>query len=161
MFTCFSHQFQLDLDETSFLFNEVELEFIWSKYKPFHEKNCRDSMFSITVLWVGIAAGVNVPVIFLENGKKVYPRIRGTNLVTRYGLLEGSCVIPNKAAYMVDQTWEKVVKVVYPVIIKNLVINVAYVCPILLSFYITLHICPSELSSDDLLFTKAVVIPHI
>ena len=51
---------------------------------------------------------MNGPVIFLAKGKKVHPRPRGTNLVTRYGLPEGSCVILNKAAYMDDDTWAKV-----------------------------------------------------
>ena len=57
--------------------------------------------------------------IFLEKGPKVHPRLRGTILVTRYGLPEGSCVIPNKAAYTDDGTWEKVVKVVAPGIRKT------------------------------------------
>ena len=39
-------------------------------------------------------------------------RLRGNNLVTKYGLLEGSYVIPNKEAYMDDKTWATVVKVV-------------------------------------------------
>ena len=52
---------------------------------------------------------MNGPVIFMARGIKVHPSLRGTNLVTRYGLPEGSCVIPNKVAYMDDETWEKVV----------------------------------------------------
>ena len=43
---------------------------------------------SITVPWVGSAAGVNGPVLFLAKGTKVNPRIRGTNLVTKYGFPE-------------------------------------------------------------------------
>ena len=46
---------------------------------------------------------MNGPVIFLAKGTKVYPRLRGTNLVTRYGLPEVSCVNPNKASYMDDE----------------------------------------------------------
>ena len=38
---------------------------------------------------------MNGPVIFLEKGTNVHPRLRGNNLVTKYGLPEGSCVIPN------------------------------------------------------------------
>ena len=53
---------------------------------------------------------MNDPVIFLAKEKELHPRIRGTNLVTRYLLLEGSCVIPNKVIYMDDKTWENVVK---------------------------------------------------
>ena len=83
-------------------------------------------MFSITVLWFGISAGVNVPVTFLANGIKVYPSLRGTNMVTRYGLPEGYCVISNKAAYMEDDIWEQVVKVVAPSIRKIAVRNVDY-----------------------------------
>ena len=90
------------------------------------------------------------PVIFMAKGEKVHPRLRGKNLVTRYGFPEGSCVIPNKAAYMDDETWAKVVKVVAPGIRKMKVSNVACVLPILFSIYITLHIYPSRLSADDM-----------
>ena len=93
---------------------------------------------------------MNDPVIFLEKRTKVHPRIIGTNLVTRYGLPEGYCVIPNKVAYMDDETWMKVVKVVAPGIRKIKVSNVACVFPILFSVYLTIHIFPSRLSSDDL-----------
>ena len=109
-----------------------------------------DSRFSITVFPVGSAAGVNGPVIFLTKGTKVHPRLKGANLVTRYGLPEGSCVIPKKSAYMDDDTWAKVVKVVAPGIRKMKVSNIACVFPILLSVYLTLHICTSKFSSDDL-----------
>ena len=108
----------MNLDETCFLCNEGELKVIGNNNKPCHDKNCSDSRFSITVLRVGSAAGVNGPVIFLEKGTKVHPRLRVNNLVTKYGLPEGSCVIPNKAAYMDDETWAKVVKVVAPGIRK-------------------------------------------
>ena len=93
---------------------------------------------------------MNGPVIFLAKGTKVHPRIKGTNLVTRYRLPEGSFVIPNKAAYMDDETWVKVVKVVDPGIRKMKVSNVAFVFPILFSIYLTIHLCPSKFSSDDL-----------
>ena len=99
----------MNLDETSFLCNEGELRVIGSKYKPHHEKNCSNSRFSITVVLVGSEAGVNGPVIFLEKREKVHPSLRGTNLVTRYGLLEVSYVILNKPAYMDDENWVKLV----------------------------------------------------
>ena len=150
IFTRFAHCFQLNLDETSFLCNEGELKFLGSKDKTRHEKNCSDSKFSIKVLRVGSAAGATGSVIFMAKGTKVHPRIRGTNLVNRYGLTEGSCVIPNKSAYMDDYTWAKAVKVVAPGIRKMNVSNVACVFPILFSIYLILHICPSKLSSDDL-----------
>ena len=86
----------------------------------------------------------------MTKGTKVNPRLRGTNLVTRYGLPKGCFVITNKAAYIDGDTWAKAVKVVAPVIIKIKLSNVARVFPILFSIYITLHICPSKLSSDDL-----------
>ena len=69
---------------------------------------------------------MNGPVIFLSKGTKVHPRLRGNNLVTKYGFPEGYCVIPNKAAYMDDETWAKLVKVVAPGIRKIDVINVAF-----------------------------------
>ena len=80
IFTCFAHYFQLSLDETCFLCNEGKLKVIGSKDKPCHEKNCSDSRFSITVLWVGSAEGVNGPVIFLAKGTKVHPRKNTSNI---------------------------------------------------------------------------------
>ena len=70
---------------------------------------------------------MNGPVIFLEKGNCFHQILRGKNLVTKYGLPEGSCVILNKSAYMYDKTWAKVVKVVAPGIIKTEMINVAFV----------------------------------
>ena len=57
----------------------------------------------------------------------MHPRLIGNNLVTKYVFPEGSCVIPNKAAYMDDETWAKVVKVVAPGIRKMAVSNVDFV----------------------------------
>ena len=93
---------------------------------------------------------MNGPVIFLTKGKKVQYRLKGTNLVTRYGLPERSCLIPNKAAYLDDETWAKVIKVVAPGIRKMKVSNVTCIFPILFSIYLTIHLCPSKFSSDDL-----------
>ena len=75
--------------------------------KPRHDKNCSDSRFSITVLRVGSAAGVNGPVIFLAKGTKVHPRLIGNKLLTKYGFPEGYCVIKNKASYMDEETLVK------------------------------------------------------
>ena len=69
---------------------------------------------------------MNDPVIFLAKVTKVNPRLRGNKLVTKYVLPEGSCVIPNKSAYMDDKTWAKLVKVVAPGIRKMAVSNVAF-----------------------------------
>ena len=91
---------------------------------------------------------MNGPVIFLSKETKLHPRLKGTNLVTRCIFLEGSCAIPNKAAYMDDETWKMVVKEVGPGIRKTKVSNVACVFPILSSIYLTIHLCPSKLSSD-------------
>ena len=79
----------------------------------------------------------------------MHPRLRYNYFVTKYVLPEGSFVIPNKSAYMDDETWAKVVKVVAPVIRKVAVINVAFVCSVLFSTYINLHLCSSKLSTDD------------
>ena len=76
------------MDETCLLCNEGEVKVIGGKDKPRHDKNFSDSRFSITVLWVGIAAGVNGPVIFMEKEAKANPRIKGTKFVTRYVLPE-------------------------------------------------------------------------
>ena len=64
-----------------------------------------NSRFSITVLRVGSEAVVNGPVIFLEKWTKLHPRLKVTNLVTRYGFSEVSYVIPKISAYMDDETW--------------------------------------------------------
>ena len=92
---------------------------------------------------------VNCTVIFLSKRKKVHPRLRGKNLSNEYILIEVSCVIPNKSAYMDDETWAKVVKVVAYGIRKMTVSNVAFVCSILFSTYLALHLCYSKLSADD------------
>ena len=92
----------MNLDETFFLSNGGELKVLGIKYKPRHDKNCSESRFSTTALWVGSAADVTGPVIFLAKGTKAHPRLRGANLVTRYGFPEGSCVIPKKVSYMDD-----------------------------------------------------------
>ena len=93
---------------------------------------------------------MNGPVVSLEKGEKVHPRLRGTNLVTRYGFTEVPCVVPNKAVYIDDYTWETVVQVVAPGIRKIKVSNVACVFPILFSIYLTIHLCPSKFSMDYL-----------
>ena len=59
-------------------------------------------------------------------------------------------MFPKKAAYMGDETWAKVVKVVAPGIRKMEVSNVACVLPILFSIYLTLRLCPSKFSADDM-----------
>ena len=92
---------------------------------------------------------MNCPVIFMEMGTTVHPRLRGNNLVTKYGLPEGFFVIPNKVAYMDDENWTKVVKVVAPGIRKMAVINVDFVCSILFSTYLTLRLCSSKFSAYD------------
>ena len=128
IFICYAHYFQFNLDETSFLCFEVELKNIGGNYKPCHEKNCSESMFSITVLWVGSAEGVNGPVIFIAKGENWHLILRGNNLVTKYGSPDVSCLIPNKAAYMDDATREKVVKVAALGIRKMAVSKVDLVC---------------------------------
>ena len=55
---------------------------------------CRDK---VEVAREVISAGVNGTLIFLAKGKKVQQRLRGKNLVTKYGLPEVCCMIPNKA----------------------------------------------------------------
>ena len=93
---------------------------------------------------------MNGPVILLSKGTKVHPRMRGNKLVTRDGFPEGSCVIPKKGEYMDDETCPKVVKLVEPGIRKITVSNAGFVCYILFSAYLTLHLCSSKLSADDL-----------
>ena len=93
---------------------------------------------------------MNGSVISLSKRAKVHPGIKGNNLITRYVFSEGSFVNQNKAAYLDDKTWAKVVKVVSPVIRKMKVSNVACDLPILLAIYLTLRIRPSNFSADDI-----------
>ena len=159
-FYSFDHYFQFNLDEISSLLNEGELKVLGIKYKPRHDKNCSGSRISITVLWAGSELGVNVPVIFISKGKRVHPRLRYTNLITRYGFPEGSCLITKKIAYLDYDTWAKLVKVVAPGITKIKVSSVACVLPFLFSLYLTLHIFPSKLSAYDMWFTSVVVVTN-
>ena len=80
----------------------------------------------------------------------MHPSIRGNNLMTIYVSSEGSYVIPNKVSYLHDDTWMKVVKVVAPGIRKIKVRNLTFVLPILFFIYLTLHICHSKFSTDDM-----------
>ena len=86
---------------------------------------------------------MNGPVIFPAKGTKVHLRLRGTNLVTRYVFPEGSCLIPEKAAYMDDEIWVKVGKLVSPGIREMKISNASCVFPILFSTDIILHLCSS------------------
>ena len=70
-------------------------------------------------------------------------------------------MITNKAAYMDYKTWERVVKVVEPGVRKITVRNVDFVCSILFSTYLTLHLCPSKVSIDNLRLPKVVSLPQI
>ena len=139
----------MNLDEIYFLCIEDEFRIIGNKGKPCYKKNCSNLRFSITVLRVASTAGVNGTLIFLAKGAKVHPRMRGKYLETKYGLPEGSCVIPKKASYMDDKTWEKVVNLLAPGIRKMAVSNVDFVCSILFSTKLTLHLCSSKFSADD------------
>ena len=131
------------MDEICFLCNEGKLSIIGDNDKPCHKKNCSDLRFSFRVRQVGSASGVNVLVIFLEQGTKIHPILRGNNLVIKYRLLEASYVIPNKAAYMNNKTWENVVKVEAPGIRKMAVRNVAFFCSVLFFTYLTINLYSS------------------
>ena len=69
--------------------------------------------------------------------------------MTKYGFPDGSCVVPNKAAYMDEKTLAKVVEVVDPGIRKMVARNVAFFCSNLFSTYLTLYFCSSIFSADD------------
>ena len=59
-------------------------------------------------------------------------------------------MILNKAGYTDDETWYKVVKLVALGIRKIKVDNIAFVLPILLSIYLTIHLCHSIFYSYDM-----------
>ena len=72
----------MDLYETSFLCNKVEIKVLGGKYPPPDMKYCSSLKFSIKFVLIGSAAGVDGTVILLEKGNYVHPRLRGTNIVT-------------------------------------------------------------------------------
>ena len=49
--------------------------------------------------------------VFFEKGNLVHPKLRGINLVSKYGVTERSCLIPQKYSCVDDETWAKVMKV--------------------------------------------------
>ena len=65
IFIPYAHYFQLNLDETCFLFNGDELNIIGGNNKSRHKKKYSDSRLSIKFLLVGGAVSVNVPVLFM------------------------------------------------------------------------------------------------
>ena len=77
---------------------------------------------------------MNVSVIFISKGTLLHPSLRGTNLVTRYGFPEGSCIILNKVTCGIR---------------KMRVRYVSFVLLIVLYIYPPLHICPSKLSEEN------------
>ena len=66
-----------------------------------------DARFSITLLRVGSAAGVDGPLIILTKGESLEFRLL-SNIVKNYGCPPGSCVIPTPTAYMTDEVWLKI-----------------------------------------------------
>ena len=95
---------------------------------------------------------MNGPVLFLAKGKNLHPRLRGNNLVIRYGFPEGYCVITKEAAYMDDETWVKAVKVLYPGIRKTKVSNVA-----LCFYYFILYLFNSPYLSLQILCRRFMI----
>ena len=77
----------------------------------------------------------------------MHPKFRGANSLIWYGLIEGSCVIPNKAVYMDDDIWSKLVKMLAPAIRKMTVSSFSCMCPILLNIYLNIHLCSTKLST--------------
>ena len=84
-------------------------------------------------------------IITLDLHTKRLSKYRSISLVTKYGFSEFAYVIPNKAAYMDDETWSKVVKVVAPGIQKwrreMLLFNLFYFLLIKLYIYVPKIIC--------------------
>ena len=116
LFVTVAEYFQLNLDETCFVCSNGILRILGDSECKHHDNNVADNGVSITVLCVGSAGGVNGPVIFIAKGTSVHPWFSGDSLEKKYGLSVGSCVIPNKTAYMDDETWMKCVEVLAPAI---------------------------------------------
>ena len=55
-----------------------------------------ESLFSITLFFIGSEENVSVPVVFMGVGYLIHPRVRGTNLMTTCIFLEGCIVNSNK-----------------------------------------------------------------
>ena len=98
--------------------------------------------------------------VFIEKGALVHPGLRGTNMVTKYELKEGSCVIPNKISHINDETLVKVVKLASYAIRKMRAIF-SCILPILFYIYLIPHTYTSKFSVDNTLFPWLVVITHI
>ena len=56
-------------------------EILLQKKTSIHDQNCSNSRFSIKALRIGSAVGVTGPVVFLEKGDLVHPRLGSTTLV--------------------------------------------------------------------------------
>ena len=123
-------------------------------------KNSIYSRFSITPHRVDITVGGNFTVIFLAKGTLVHSRLKGTNLITKYGLAEWYCVIPNKVSYTNDETWAMWWKW-YPLLLEKWGWVFSCVLSILLSICLNSHICTSKLCTENILFPWLVGIPHI
>ena len=93
----FAHYFQFNLDEISLFLNEGKLNFIGVNENQ-SIKKLQQLKVSITVLKISVEIVVNIRVIFLSKECLVQPIISGNNLVTKYGMREGYCGIPNKAS---------------------------------------------------------------
>lgn len=98
--------FWLNLDETCIRCDDGNLRVLGASDKRITSKCNSDSKFSITILRVGSAAGVDGPIIFLVEGKKIDSDVL-KDLPKKFGCPIGSCVIATPSAYMMDKAWDK------------------------------------------------------
>ena len=94
--------------------NDGILKIMGDADRKHHDKTIGDSRVSITCVRIGNSAGNNGPVVFIANGKNVNRNFIKKRLIDHYKMPAVSCVVTNDYAYMDDDTWGKVVKVIAP-----------------------------------------------
>ena len=101
--------FTINLDETCFVASKVTLLVIGSAAKQKHEKNTSDSRQSVTVVRLGLAAGVEGPRIYLAKGKDLkIESMYDKNFVRVHKAPVGSHVKMTPNAYMTNEVWTEI-----------------------------------------------------
>ena len=90
------------------------LRVVGYKQMSHHGKNTANVRFSITLIWVGITDGVNVPVVLLESVKSIYQSLFGDVFQRIMDLMKNI----KKTSLMYDVTQAKLVEILAPHIQK-------------------------------------------
>ena len=104
----------MNFDESCFICNDRNLKILGDGKKTHYNNNIADSSMSITSVRCGSAAGTNVAVVFIANGKNVNHTFSQYRLRHTYVSHKGSIVLCNKTAYMDDDRLIKTVQIMAP-----------------------------------------------